>query len=249
MISKNRIRFIRSLHHKKNRNIEGLFLAEGGKNLSELVAGNSPYQVEHLYIFKDFYPKVREKLQRNSFPVTEVSLEDLQSISTLEENRHGLAVLSMKEARIQALEKGQIILALDGIRDPGNLGTIIRTADWFGVSQIWASADTAEFFNPKTIMATMGSFLRLQVAYCNLPDELPKVNGIKMGASLEGAPMKPIPQGMPIILIIGSESHGIRAEVANLLDQKFKIPGFGKAESLNAGVATGISLYALRTTS
>ncbi len=227
--------------------MEGLFLAEGGKNLHELLEAEPAFRVEHLYIFKDYYPKISEKLRGVPFPVTELTLDELQSISTLEENRHGLAVLYMKETAVHTPAPGSLVLALDGIRDPGNLGTIVRTAEWFGVSQIWASKDTAEFFNPKTIMATMGSFLRLQVSYCDLGEVLREMDAYRLGAALDGEPLSVPKTDKPIVLAIGSESHGLRPEVVQALDQTFKIEGFGKAESLNAGVAAGISLFALRT--
>ena len=246
MLSAAGIKHIRSLHRKKERQGEGLFLVEGAKNLTELLESQS-YQIERLILSQDYY-----ELFSNRFPgllplMVLASPTQIEQASTLESNSVGLAVVRTKETKLKYPSKNEWTLALDGIRDPGNMGTIIRTADWFGIEQIWASADCAEFYNPKTIMASMGSFCRVAVVPTDLPAALAEYKGHKIGTMLDGEALGQVHQTEITggVVVIGSESHGISPAVAEQLSLKVRIAGFGHAESLNAGIATGIILHNL----
>lgn len=138
------------------------------------------------------------------------------------------------------------VLILDDINDPGNLGTIIRIADWYGIKNIIASKNTVDFYNPKTIMATMGSFARVNVFYEDLIEFFEKNQNIPTyGAFLNGENLRNIGKIKPGFIVIGSEAHGINQNLEKFIDKKITIPRFGSAESLNAGVATGIILERL----
>jgi len=246
MLSAAVIKHIRSLHRKKERSSEGLFLVEGAKNLTELLESQS-YQIERLILSQDYYELFSNRFPALGHVMFLASQAQIEQASTLESNSFGLAVVRTKETQLFNPSKNQWVLALDGIRDPGNLGTIVRTADWFGIEQIWASPDCAEFYNPKTIMASMGSFCRVAVVPTDLSAALGQYSGHKIGTMLDGqslgqTDLSEINGG---VIVIGSESHGISPQVAEQLNLKVRISGFGHAESLNAGVATGIILHSL----
>ena len=135
-----------------------------------------------------------------------------------------------------------LILALDGVSDPGNLGTIIRVADWYGIKHIVTSTDSADAYNPKTISATMGSFVRVSVSQVELPEYLQTLNMPIYGAFLDGQSVHTTDLSAKGVLLMGSESHGIREQCAKLVSDKITIPAFGEAESLNVAMATGIIL-------
>lgn len=160
-------------------------------------------------------------------------------------NDQALAVVKMKEFDLSIMHSAPVVLALDGINDPGNLGTIIRTMDWFGLRHLVCSPDTVEFYNPKTIHSTMGSFTRVQFAYADLSGFLAAHPGRKVGAQMQGTPVHEWKPALPTVLVMGSESHGIRPEVQAQLDDSVTIPRLGQAESLNVGVATGILCHHL----
>lgn len=152
-----------------------------------------------------------------------------------------LALAEMKEFNAEDFDlDAPITLCLDGIADPGNLGTIIRTADWFGVNQILMSHNCTDFYNPKSLSATMGSFTRCTFAYTDLSVFLAGRNAV--GCFLDGIDLYKFKPDFPMFLVIGSESQGISGPVAKYIDNRITIPGYGKAESLNAGVAAGIVL-------
>jgi len=142
----------------------------------------------------------------------------------------------------QALPTSGLILALDGVSDPGNLGTIIRVADWYGIKHIVTSTDSADAYNPKTISATMGSFARVSVTQTDLTSYLPSLNLPVYGAFLEGENIHKTALKQDAVLLMGSESHGIRADCESLVTDKITIPAYGQAESLNVAMATGIIL-------
>jgi TrmH family RNA methyltransferase len=236
MISKSELKFIRSLKIKKYRTAEKRFLVEGEKNVLELLS--SDYKVERLFVTSDFQEAYYSKLAK--IPHTEVSANELQNASALTTNDKALAVVQMKHHEISQIDLNRTIIALDGINDPGNLGTIIRTMDWFGLNQLVCSEDTVDFYNPKVIQATMGSFTRVAVAYASLAAFLKSYTGRKIGADIDGTPLNQSKIPHQSVMIMGSESHGIREAIRNEIDEFVTIPKFGSAESLNVGIATGI---------
>ncbi|WP_367914928.1 RNA methyltransferase [Leadbetterella sp. DM7] len=239
MISKQQQKYIQSLHNKKYRTEYGEFLVEGEKGLDELLA--SDFEVVRLFCSEEFsagrslsgHPRVHEAIIA---PVSAIA-----AVSTFKSNSAGVAVVKQKRpSPPQNFEK--VTLILDQIHDPGNLGTVIRLADWYGIRNVVCSPETVEFYNPKVISATMGSFTRVNVFYTPLPAFLHRFGLPVYGADLEGANVHHHDFEEKIGLVIGSESHGISPEVAALLKARITIPRIGTAESLNAAMATGIIL-------
>lgn len=239
MLSKTERKYIQSLCQKKQRQSEGLFVAEGTKLAEELL--NSNYRIRKLYVLADWVPTVSSKVE--TVTVTE---DELQKISNLQTPNKVLMVVEQNlPVSPPVLSKG-LTLALDGIQDPGNLGTIIRIADWFGISQIIAGEHTAELYNPKVIQSTMGSFIRVQIWYQSLPDILRSSTLPVYGAMLNGKNINGLQRITDGIIVIGNESKGISRELLPYITQPITIPRIGGAESLNAAVATGIILSHLR---
>lgn len=238
MLTKKKAKFIKSLQIKKYRNKEQLFLVEGAKSVLELL--NSDFQVPIIVVTNDFFSSYGTLIEEKN-PGEIVIDQKVQDLGTFKTNNSALAVVEMKSEKLSHLPQDQLIICLDGISDPGNLGTIIRTADWYGIQNIIASEDCAEFYNPKTIQATMGSFTRVHYQSGVIDDLISQYQGQIMGAFLEGHSVHSFRFPRQGLLIIGSESHGIRPPLTEGIE-KIKIPGYGKAESLNAAVATGILL-------
>ncbi|MFN3782336.1 MAG: RNA methyltransferase [Spirosomataceae bacterium] len=239
MLSKQQQKNILSLHTKKNRQESGLFLVEGGKNLAELL--HSDFEIEHLFCTEKWTVKNEKLLVNKTYSIETPEL--IEKVSTFKANDSGIAVVRQKKNQVISSErKDELILVLDGINDPGNLGTIIRLADWYGIPNIVCSEDTVEFYNPKVIRATMGSFTRVRINYTELKTWLKNCESIIYGAFLNGENIHQMQFIKPAVLVIGSESHGIRSEIEPYISSKITIPCFGGAESLNAGVATGIIL-------
>ncbi|MEF1310366.1 RNA methyltransferase [Vibrio mytili] len=240
MISKNQLKLLRALGQKKQRKAHGLFLVQGEKNVLELAS--SSLVVKHVFATAEFLDLHRSEL--SAFDCIEASLDDLTKASTLVSNNAAIAVVeipNVKEPQARGL-----MIALDGVSDPGNLGTIIRVADWYGIQHIVASRDCADPYNPKTISATMGSFGRVQVSLVDLPNYLQQANLPVYGAFLEGESVHKTDFSAEGILLMGSESHGVREEAAQFVTDKITIPAFGGAESLNVAMATGIILDNMR---
>jgi TrmH family RNA methyltransferase len=170
----------------------------------------------------------------------EADEDSLTKASTLVSNNAAIAVVDMPKQ--QALPTSGLILALDGVLDPGNLGTIIRVADWYGINHIVTSQDSADAYNPKTISATMGSFARVTVSQTDLTCYLPSLNLPVYGAFLAGDNIHQAKLKQDAVLLMGSESHGIRPDCEKLVTDKITIPAYGQAESLNVAMATGIIL-------
>lgn len=169
---------------------------------------------------------------------------ELTKVSTLSSNNAAIAVVAIPNVELSDLSG--VTLVLDGVSDPGNLGTIIRLADWYGVKQIICSLDCADVYNPKTISSTMGSFTRVTVAYRDLPELLSSTEQAVYGAFLGGENVHGKTFEQDCLLVMGSESHGIRERVAPFVKQKITIPAFGAAESLNVAMAAGIILDNIR---
>ncbi len=234
MLSKKEVKYIQSLSDKKNRDAEGVFIAEGPKLVNELLAAGMKAKIVYS----------TEKEAKPNIDADEIKCIDeaeLQRISHFEKASQTLAVFYKKILPPYQLQN-RLSLVLDGIQDPGNLGTIMRTADWFGIAQIFASPDTADGYNPKVVQSTMGSIVRVNMYYLNLPSFLEEAKVPIFGALLRGENVyktKPFTEGL---IVIGNESKGIRADVLPFIQQAVTIPRIGSAESLNAAVATGILL-------
>jgi RNA methyltransferase, TrmH family len=236
MLTKNKIQFIKNLHEKSGRYEAGLFLVEWRKGIMEFI--ESDFEIVEGYFTDKFVVPIEV-----GFHYEIVSQKDLERISALSSNEVWLIVVKMRQYREDKKSDG-LTLILDGINDPGNLGTIIRIADWYGVSRIIASIDTVDCYNPKVIMATMGSFTRVRLEYRDLQEYLSQLKSKKIyWAYLDGENIR-TKKFTPVwwYLVIGSESHGIRSNLEQYITDKITIPRAGLAESLNAGVATAVIL-------
>jgi RNA methyltransferase, TrmH family len=239
MLSKAKAKDIQSLGHKKQRDKEGLFIAEGSKIVSELLQ-SAPQYVKEVYAVKKWIKDNGDHQQKKLF--IEVSEEELEKLSQLKTPNQVVAVVKKFEEETITV-KGKISLVLDAIQDPGNLGTIIRIADWFGVTQVICSKDCADVYNPKVVQATMASIVRVKVFYTGLLSWLKEQKDIPAYAMmLEGKDITKMNVLKEGLIIIGNESKGIQEEIAALANERITIPKKGKAESLNAAVAAGIVL-------
>jgi len=242
MLSKTHSKYIQSLHHKKFRDADDVFIAEGNKVVPELVQskrfvcteilGTKEWLQQHEVFLRQYY----------NGPLEEVESFELEKISALSTPNQVLALF--KKAATPAIElKGRISLVLDTIQDPGNLGTIIRIADWFGISNIICSLNSTEMYNPKVVQSTMGSLGRVNIIYTALPEWLEQHKDIRIyAAALDGKPVQQLKGIKEGLVIIGNESKGISKEILDMVNERITIPKIGEAESLNAAVATGIIL-------
>ena len=238
MLSKSQISFIKSLHQKKYRKEHGLFIVEGIKSLQEFF--QSSYQIHTIFYNSEQY-HLLPKLPAN-INLFEVKNAELDKISTLQTPQGFLALVHIPKNRELALKalKNQFTLVLDGVQDPGNMGTIIRTADWFGFKNIICSADCVEVFNPKTVQATMGSLARVNIYETDLPALLEKNTIPVFGALLDGESIYKTQWGTEGLVILGNEGKGISAEVIKKINKPVTIPRIGEAESLNVAVSAAI---------
>ena len=239
MLSKATVKYIQSLHHKKFRDEEAVFVAEGPKLVGELLAGKT-FVCRNVYALKSW--------EHQTAPAAEmIEGFELEKISSLSTPNQVLAVFEKKLVEKNPVLKGKITLVLDDIQDPGNLGTIIRIADWFGVENIFCSLHTADMYNSKVVQSTMASIQRINLVYTNLAEWLDGVEGIEtFAAALNGDSLNSVSGLSEGILLIGNESKGISPELLKMADRKITIPRVGEAESLNAAVAAGIILYEIR---
>ncbi len=244
MISKAKVKYINSLQVKKYRIQEQSFVVEGAKSVIELL--QSDFETIWVAATEDFIRQHDSQLRASKAEVIAASNEQLSSLGSFQTNDAALAVAKIKPNRSLSIDEGEIALVLDSIRDPGNLGTIIRTADWYGVKKIIASEQTADFYNPKVLSASMGSFCRVAIQYVSLMDYLTAVRKPIYGTFLDGLDVHTLAFSKGGLIIIGNESNGISPEVERLVSQKITVPRFGKAESLNAAIATGIILDVAR---
>ncbi|WP_258104061.1 RNA methyltransferase [Marinoscillum sp. MHG1-6] len=239
MVSKNRLKFIKSLKIKKYRQKERSFLVEGRKNVLELI--NSDFEVQCILATNKFISSYGNT--GNNLEIHEVNSDLLAEVGSFQTNEDCLAVASMKPSILSELIISKPTFVLDGVGDPGNLGTIIRTLDWFGHDTLICSSDTAEFYNPKVINSTMGSFTRVKVYYTALKEYLTNVGLPIYGADLDGVHPRDCDFSVPSLMVMGSESHGLSEEVKPLINHFVSIPGSDRAESLNVAMATGILAY------
>jgi len=244
MITKQQTSFIRSLHQKKYRQMYGKFLVEGDKLVRELLA--SPFKIQAIFKTSAWH----EDLKRDKIEVIEVTEEKLRKISTHENPNQVLAIaeipVSDTELLTRKLVKG-LYLACDNLSDPGNAGTIIRTADWFGISNIFFSENSVDVFNPKVVSAAKGSLFRVACHYIDLKKLFENNAGLAVyGTFMDGQNIFGVTLDKDAIIVIGNEANGIGEELLPFITQKLSIPNFGKAESLNAAVAAGIVINEFR---
>jgi TrmH family RNA methyltransferase len=237
MVTKSELKYIQSLSDKKVRLETGCFIAEGVKLVGEMIAADYP--------LKAVYALDSWESPDTTLEVTRIEAFELEKMSLLQTPNQVIAVAMMPQKKEALNLEGPLTIVLDGIQDPGNLGTIIRTADWFGITQIVASEDTVDVYNPKVIGATMGSFMRVQVSYKNLAAWLPTIKLPVYGALLEGENIFTIKTPQKGLLVIGSEGKGIRENIIDFVTHPVTIPKTGGAESLNAGIAAGIIIAQL----
>ena len=243
MMEKSRLKWIKSLQLKKYRQAEQCFLVQGYKAVEVLL--DSTFEVVEILTTKEFSDRLYAKINglNRSVRFSTVQGSVLESLGSFQSNDAVLAVVRMKPEENITAGKG-LILLLDSIRDPGNLGTIIRTADWFGVSKIVLSPTCVDFYNPKVISATMGSFCHINFCYTDLTEFIRAASLPVYGAFLNGKNIQTVNFNPDGLICIGNESHGISPEVEACISDRVTIPGYGYAESLNASVAAGIFLYA-----
>lgn len=238
MLIKSQVKYIQSLSHKKLRDSEDVFVAEGPKLINELLSANIP--VQQLFAVKEW---IQEQRRPMAAPVNEVSDPELERISLLQTPNQVLGIFKKPVFAAHMSLRNTVSLMLDTIQDPGNLGTIIRCADWFGIPRIFCSPDCADAFNPKVVQSSMGSIARVQVTYMPLHELLAAEPDVPTYAAvLDGTDLRQLPPVKEGIIIIGNESKGISDEVLALSRHRITIPRKGEAESLNAAVATGIIL-------
>ncbi|NLP57347.1 RNA methyltransferase [Lutibacter sp. B1] len=233
-LSKNQLKLITSLQQKKYRVKFNLFVAEGTKVVDEFL--NSNFELEHLFC-------VNNSMYKSIKNITEISEAELKKISTLKTPNNVLALFKIPSKKI--LEKEGLILVLDEINDPGNLGTIIRLCDWFGVEQLICSTNTVDCFNSKVVQASMGSLTRVSISYTDLETYLKNSDLPKYAALMDGENVYKSKLPKDAILVMGNEANGIGKPILSLLDNSVSIPRFGKlqkTESLNVATATAILL-------
>lgn len=242
MLSKNQIKYLHSLRLGKFRDLNRAFIAEGVKLIEDLLA--SHYNMHIIYGTPAWIETHQRLIAGQEFVIEEVTEEELKKVSNLVTPNEVLAVVGYPDSDIPSPDTlGQIILLLDRIQDPGNLGTIMRTADWFGISNIFCSADTVDVFNPKVVQATMGSICRVNIHYVDLKEFLTGLpeNWQKYGTISDGDNIYETGLEFPAAVLIGNESKGISEDFFPMLTHRVGIPSRSKgAESLNASVAAGI---------
>lgn len=235
MVSKSQIKLITSLEQKKGRTKNGLFLVEGIKGISEILDSN--LELNSLYTTTEIFKSAPSK----TFLINE---EELKRISRLKSPQTAVALFKIPKSKSVSL-KG-LVVALDGVRDPGNLGTIIRLCDWFGIETLLCSNDTVDCYNPKVIQATMGSITRVSISYVDLQEIiLENKPSTVIGTFLEGEDLYKTTLPEEGILILGNEANGISTKVEQLVSIKINIPQFGNSqstESLNVATATAVLL-------
>ncbi len=250
MLSKNQAKYFRQLKQKKFRDSEGLFVIEGTKMVNEALLHHRGF-IETVICTR---LGVENLVMEEKVDILETDYETISKISSLKTPQHIIAIARQKQNNIAPLpKKNELIIALDNIKDPGNLGTILRLADWFGVQNIVCSKDTVEMYNPKVVQASMGSIFRSNVYTCDLSLYLKKVINIDIpvyGAMLAGKSLYKSHLNQPAIIVMGNESEGIGPIIQPFIDHFIHIPNFSvsetKTESLNVSIATSIILSEFR---
>ena len=239
MLSQADLKRFRALQQKKFRSESGRYLVQGRKVVADLLA--SSCRVETILASEDAAAFIRPLAANRKVPVQILAGHELDKIGTFEKGNELIAITVIPEVpAFRAPLAGELMLALDAIRDPRNLGSLVRIADWFGVKRILCSNDCMEIYNPKCVSSTMGSLFRTEIRYVDLPQELAKCAAagthIYM-ADMDGTPVYQAALPRPAILVLGSESHGLSAAVQALEAKVIAIPRVGGAESLNVAMA------------
>lgn len=232
MTTRSVLKYIRSLHQKKVRDEELLYLAQGPKLFQELLRSGVPYAA--------VYANAGAAVDLPQKDLEVLPQYEMDRIGTLESGNEIVAVVRKPYWPLPETIESNLTLALDGISDPGNLGTIMRIADWFGINDIFCMRDSVDAFNPKCVQASMGAIFRVAVHYVDLPQQLRTLreNGAELYlATMEGASVFEQTLKKPAVLVLGSESHGLSEEVRNLGGRLIAVPGSGRSESLNVAMA------------
>lgn len=241
MLSKRKSKYFKSLQLKKFRQTEGLFLVEGEKVVLEVIASN--FTIHTLLCTDLFYEKYAKTIDEAEIEdCILVKSTDLIGIGTYKSNDTAIAIVYMPETTFQPAPTEGVTLVLEDINNPGNLGTILRIADWYGISQILCSHSSTDLYAPKVIQSSMGSFTRVNVYYVDLEEWLSQSKWPVFGAVLSGKSVYNTNLPENAILVMGSESHGISKELLAHIEHKIAIPRVGGAESLNVSVATAVLL-------
>ncbi|MEQ9404397.1 MAG: RNA methyltransferase [Cyclobacteriaceae bacterium] len=242
MVSKNELKFIKSLKVKKYRVREKRFVVEGAKNVQELM--NSNYEIDLILSSQHFYDVNRSKTRE--FRIEIVGDKVLNEAGSFKSNNSCIAVVRSRDFNVDEIDLSALTFVLDGVSDPGNLGTIIRTLDWFGFNQLVCSEDSAELYNPKVVNSSMGSFSRVNTFHLPLKQFFDLNKLPVYGMDMNGKNLFDVAIQSPSVIVLGSESHGISPDVRKRIDYTVTIPKKGAAESLNVGIATGIVAAHLR---
>jgi TrmH family RNA methyltransferase len=243
MITKSEVKYIQSLAHQKSRNEAGCFLAEGVRLIDDLLSF-CPEKIKLIFCTEEYAHKLIASGTNIAYKV--IADEALCRISQMQTPNQVIAVIEQFEFKMPEKDVKEWMLALDGIQDPGNMGTIIRLADWFGIKHILCSKDCVDLYNTKVVQASMGSVARVGCYYVPLNEALHEYDLPVIGATMTGKSLQSFHFPEAGILVIGNEGKGIRNDIAKELTQSLTIPSFGGAESLNAAMATGIILWELR---
>jgi TrmH family RNA methyltransferase len=238
MLTKQTVKFTKSLQNKKFRRLYKQFIIEGEKTVLEVL--DSDVSILKLLVTDYFRNKYAAQLKPFEKLIEVAGDNELNDIGSLQSNDSAIAICASKDESTPGIINNEWVIVLDNINDPGNLGTIIRIADWYGIKKIVCSEDTADLYNPKVINASKGSFLRVSLSYTDLPSFLKHQHVAIYGADLHGENIHKTVFSNEGILIMGNEAHGISSEVKKLLRHLLTIPRFGMAESLNVGIATAI---------
>tara|TARA_B100001564_G_scaffold173699_1_gene146188 strand:- start:4235 stop:4963 length:729 start_codon:yes stop_codon:yes gene_type:complete len=241
MLPKSKIKIVKSLKHKKNRINSNLFIVEGVKSFNEVI--NSDYQIEFTVISNETFSSYYSNKKLNNLYV--VSSDEVKKLSSLHNNNSVISVVKKIKIENKLIDYSNLIIALDSINDPGNLGTIIRTADWFNIKTIVCSRNTVDIYNSKVIQSTMGSFTRVNVLYDDLENILGSKEVKVYGTSIGGDDIKEIKKLTSGIILFGSESSGISDKLKKYVDKWISIKKIGGAESLNVSVSAGVILHKL----
>lgn len=239
------IKWVHSLSQKKNRDKERCFVAEGTKCVIDTL---DYFKVRYLFATSDWADSVGCRLR---CPVTVATKAQIERMSMLKTATDVIAVYEMPDVQIEKGLEKRLALVLDGIQDPGNFGTILRIADWFGIKDVFCSKDTVDVYNPKAVQATMGAISRVNVVYCNLPELLASHKDMPVyGTLLDGNNIYETPLSQSGFIVMGNEGKGISEEIRRLVTGKLLIPsypiGTPTSESLNVGMATAIVVAEFR---
>lgn len=243
MITKSWAKIIKSLQIKKYRDKEGMFIVQGYKSILELLHSN--WSVKMLCCTEDFYAENQSLIDESASERLIVKQKELESLGTFKSNNSGLAVVEKKENDPVKKVGNEWVLVLDNINDPGNMGTLIRIADWYGITKLITSSTSVDLYNPKVITASMASFLRVSVFYTDLSEffQDQKDHEKILGAYLDGKSIYQFDNKKNGgYLVLGNESHGIDDKLEDYITDKISIPRVGQAESLNVSVSAGILL-------